>query len=216
MLLIWRGFGWAIPVVSIAVLIGVELGVETAFKEDNYYQLNAWPKYIAAIILAIAIGSLGYVLNYRAKKVVFDETDEKNNTRSKPHALFFIPVQYWAIIIPVLLTWVGYSAQQDSKKAIEYLNEIHSGDVYLTDFSKVFSSVETSYKYGLLKVEKVNAEKVSLLASKSVYNIKKGPKDDVVNGKDKVADYFEDKSIGFTDEELRTLFYSGAIYKVIR
>lgn len=142
MLIIWKGFGWTIPVISIAVLIGVELCAQTAFKDNNYYQLNAWPKYIAAIILAIAIGSLAYVLNYKAEKAVSDETDEKNNARSKPHALFFIPVEYWAIIISVLLIWVGYSAQQDNRKVIEYLNGIHSEDVYLTDFSKVFSSVK--------------------------------------------------------------------------
>ena len=61
MLIVWRGFGWLVPVVVIAALILSQLSVDAVYGE-GFYTANTWPKQAAFIVAALSIGFLGFFL----------------------------------------------------------------------------------------------------------------------------------------------------------
>jgi hypothetical protein len=100
MLVIWRGFGWLIPVIVFGAFLLSQLALNFIFGE-GFYKANEWPKVAAIVASSLLIASLGYFLNYKNRQVIIDpESGEKK--KSPAHSLFFIPIEIWAVIIPVL------------------------------------------------------------------------------------------------------------------
>ncbi len=104
MLVVWRGFGWLVPVVAFAALILSQLSVDAVYG-DGFYTANAWPKQAALVLAAVFIGLLGFFLNYTKRRILVDEETGEELGKAPAHSLFFIPVEYWAIIVLALLFW---------------------------------------------------------------------------------------------------------------
>ena len=104
MLVVWRGLGWLVPVLVIAALILTQLSVDALYG-DGFYTANAWPKQAAFIVAALSIGLLGFVLNYMKRQMLFDEETGEALGKAPSHSLFFIPIEFWAIIVLALTFW---------------------------------------------------------------------------------------------------------------
>ena len=104
MLVVWRGFGWLVPVVVIAALILTQLSVD-AVHGEGFYTANAWPKQAAFIVAAFSIGILGFFLNHQKRRMLFDEETGEALGKAPAHSLFFIPIEYWAIAALALAYW---------------------------------------------------------------------------------------------------------------
>ena len=104
MLVVWRGFGWLVPVVVIAALILSQLSVDAVYG-DGFYTANAWPKQAAFVLAAVLIGLLGFFLNYTKRQILIDEESGEELGKAPAHSLFFIPIEYWAIIVLALFFW---------------------------------------------------------------------------------------------------------------
>ncbi len=98
MLIVWRGFGWLVPVVIIAALILLQLSVDAVYG-DGFYTADAWPKQAAFIVAALSVGFLGFFLNHTKRQLLFDEETGEALGKAPAHSLFFIPIEYWAVII---------------------------------------------------------------------------------------------------------------------
>ena len=72
MLVVWRGFGWLVPVVVFAALVLSQLSVDSLYGE-GFYTANTWPKQAAFILGAIAVGLLGFILNHVKRQILVDE-----------------------------------------------------------------------------------------------------------------------------------------------
>ena len=92
MIVFWRGYGWAVPVIVIGTLAIFQLSLNFFFG-DGYYESNEWPKTAAFIISVPLIGGLGYILNYKKRAVVEDENTGETR-KAKPHSFFLIPIEY--------------------------------------------------------------------------------------------------------------------------
>lgn len=104
MLIVWRGLGWLVPIIVFAALILLQLSVDAVYGE-GFYTANAWPKQAAFIVAAISVGLLGFYLNHRKRQILFDEETGEALGKAPAHALFFIPIEYWAVIVLALLFW---------------------------------------------------------------------------------------------------------------
>lgn len=91
-MIIWRGFGWVGAVVILAAMVLTQYGVDAVIGLDGFYTANAWPKYLAAGVATVLVGATGLVLN------------SKDNT----HTLFFIPLQYWVFVLPIIFVAVHF------------------------------------------------------------------------------------------------------------
>ena len=102
MLVVWRGFGWLVPIVFFAALIMSQLSVDAVYG-DGFYTANAWPKQAAFLLAAVLIALLGFFLNYKRRKILIDEETGRDLGKAPAHSLFFIPIEYWAVITLALL-----------------------------------------------------------------------------------------------------------------
>jgi hypothetical protein len=92
-MIVWRGWGYLVFVITLGVLILMEVGTGRLFHDSNYYAAHGWPRLLGFLVAAVAVWFLGTYLNRRAERA------EGN----KPvHSLFFIRVDYWAGILVVL------------------------------------------------------------------------------------------------------------------
>ncbi|MDJ0904560.1 MAG: hypothetical protein QNI96_00970 [Woeseiaceae bacterium] len=104
MLIVWRGFGWLVPVIVIAALILTQLAVDAVYGQ-GFYTANAWPKQAAFIAAAVLVGILGVFLNHMKRGLLIDEESGEVVGKAPSHTLFFIPVEYWAIVVLALFFW---------------------------------------------------------------------------------------------------------------
>ena len=104
MLVVWRGFGWLVPVLVFAALILSQLSVDAVYGE-GFYTANTWPKQVAFVVAAFSIGFLGFFLNHKWRQILIDEETGEAVGKAPAHSLFFIPVEYWAVIVLALFFW---------------------------------------------------------------------------------------------------------------
>ncbi len=104
MLIVWRGLGWLVPVLVIAALILTQLAVDAVYGQ-GFYTANAWPKQAAFIAAAVFVGLLGVFLNHMRRGLLIDEETGEVVGKAPSHTLFFIPVEYWAVIVLALFFW---------------------------------------------------------------------------------------------------------------
>jgi len=104
MLVVWRGFGWLVPVFVFGALILTQLAVD-AFYGEGFYTANGWPKQAAFIVAAFSVGLLGFFLNHMKRQILIDEETGEEVGKAPAHSLFFIPIEYWAVIVLALAFW---------------------------------------------------------------------------------------------------------------
>ncbi len=213
-MIIWRGAGFLVPVIVFASFLLMQISMD-AIWGDGYYKSNEWTKTAAIIVAALVIGLLGYFLNYKKRTKAIDE-ETGDVVKSPAHSLFFIPIEYWMIIVPLFILWVeGISAEQDAKD-LEYIQSPVVNDMYLVDYTGIFNGFDESYKYGVMKVSQVSPDAVGFIASGLSYNGKSGPREDVQEGKVDESKYFVEGIATFTISELVELKEGNSIYEVIR
>jgi hypothetical protein len=101
--IIWRGFGLLVPVVVAVFFAGIQTLVNHVMGDPNYWTWNYWPKALAAFVAGLAIWFLGRHLN---KKKAAD-SPTPNDVPPYYHAFFFIPFEFWGIIIAAF-AFIGY------------------------------------------------------------------------------------------------------------
>ncbi|THF64580.1 hypothetical protein E6C76_10980 [Pseudothauera nasutitermitis] len=91
-MLIWQGWGVLTVVLTLA---GIVLADAIAGADNS----APWAQALGFFLAAALVGPLGYYLNKRPGRVLVDpETGEKVELRIR-HTLFWIPMQYWAIVL---------------------------------------------------------------------------------------------------------------------
>ena len=91
-----------VPVVVFGALILSQLSVDAVYG-DGFYTANDWPKQAAFIVAAFSVGLLGFFLNHVRRQVLVDEETGENVGKAPSHSLFFIPIEYWAVITLALI-----------------------------------------------------------------------------------------------------------------
>lgn len=96
--------GWGLLVVIIA---GLAMGLSQIITgslvgDPNYFVKHNWPFGVGLLLASIAIYCLGRYLNSRPGKVMIDKATGREFVLRQRHTLFFIPMQYWAIILALL------------------------------------------------------------------------------------------------------------------
>ena len=110
MLFIWRGVGILVPIVFVVVFIGLAYLIKrTGINLPGYLDLT----FISVVLFCSITGFIGYWVNYK-KRIVEDNYFTGKKDKSPSHTFFFIPVEYWAVIVPVVIY------------GIQFLPKVHS------------------------------------------------------------------------------------------
>lgn len=99
MIFIWRGVGILVPIIFVLSFVVSYwlidfLGI--TFPEDFDRKI------IPVLVFALTTGVLGYWINYKKRIVEVNHFTGKKD-KSPCHSFFFIPVEYWALIVPAML-----------------------------------------------------------------------------------------------------------------
>lgn len=100
MLVIWRGWGWIVIVIVAASFLGTEWAVEAFTGDGRYYQEHDWTKTAAAAAACFITMAVGFYLNH-ARRLQRDEASGEVTAMYPAHTLYYIPIEYWSLIIVV-------------------------------------------------------------------------------------------------------------------
>lgn len=98
-MLIWSGWGVAVPVITFAFLLLFDAATAAYFGDESYYAENAWPKFAAMLLAAIVVWFLGRYLNSGTGRVVVDQETQEQLILKRTHTFFWLRMEYWAPIL---------------------------------------------------------------------------------------------------------------------
>ena len=212
-MIIWRGYGWVVAAIIAASLLIVNLSLDYIVN-DTFYETHVWPKALALAISSVIIGYVGYILNLKNREEV-DDANLKNETPSSLHTFFFIPIQYWSVIIPLIAIGFFYSSLEKDSQDLAKIQSPMVSDLYTVNYNVIYKDYEGKFDYGLMKVKSVNDDIVVLTASQYVYSLESGVEKSIEKGQVKSSD-FSDDEYSFTVSELVKLKDINGITSVTR
>ncbi len=100
MIILWRGLGILVPIIVIAVFVGLPMAADSVLARSPLS--GSGMMLVSTTVSAVLIILLGYWVNYKTRVV---ETDSHSGdvVKSPAHTFFFIPVEYWALILVSLI-----------------------------------------------------------------------------------------------------------------
>jgi hypothetical protein len=212
MLIIWKRMGWLVPVVFFSVFFLFQVSFDAIYSE-GFYKENQWVKNTAIIFGGLCLALLGYFLNHK-KRHLSTDTDKPISTDK--HTFFFIPIEFWAIILPVLFTLIQINDTKNDTKDYDFIQAPVVNDKYLSDFTKFFPEIDEDYKYGVLRVVSVQAEGVQVDSSRMAYSAKSGAKKDIRENKADNAKYYSNQIFFIKKQALFDYKDTGKIIRVFR
>ncbi len=201
-MIIWRGWGILVPVVLLLGLATVQLIVDRLFG-DGFYTQTKSVQSMAIIGISVAIGLCGFSMN-------------RGRSYGERHSFFFIPVEYWGIIAPIILFGgLNYSAESNAQD-LKYLRAPEVNDLYVADLTELFEIDNPKFKYGVMKVVGVSSSFVRVVVGNVTYDQSSGPRGDVRDGSAKKREYYNPKTFEFEYAELESFKNDKIIYSVYR
>jgi hypothetical protein len=102
----WSGKGYYVLLVAIGCQILAMMACNTILGDITIFKTHGWPKAAALIAAAAVIWLLAKSLRGRTEYGIHKETGERVPYTPRD-TLFFIPMQYWAIVLLLLAVYVG-------------------------------------------------------------------------------------------------------------
>lgn len=100
-MIIWKGLGFLVAVITFLLSLVMEVVTESITNNEMYYQENSLPLAIAILLSGIINGVLGKRLNKQKARTLIDKETGEEVILKNDHSLFFIPMEYWGIILCV-------------------------------------------------------------------------------------------------------------------
>ena len=104
-MIVWKGWGIMALLIPLVCSLLVEAVVDYKYGIE-FYKSNNWAMPLVFALSSTIVFSLGRTLNSRPGKVVIDIETNQQIELKKTHSMFWIPLQYWAVIIMALSIWM--------------------------------------------------------------------------------------------------------------
>ena len=98
-MIIWRGRGIAIALITFGCLLLAELMTETVFGADDFYQTHGWPKLAGLWSAAVIVYALRDWLRVGEERILIDNETGQEVRASIEGELFFIRAGHWPIVL---------------------------------------------------------------------------------------------------------------------
>ena len=107
--------------------------------------------------------------------------------------------------------------QETKQQELTMLEQPQINDVYLADFSQIFTDVDMEgYNFGALKITSLEEDGVSFAVAKETYNTEYGLQKRIRKAFPRSSDYYDDSEILISYEGVRELYNSGAFISIRR
>src|SRR6266542_584087 len=101
-MIIWKGWGILVVVITVATSIVVQGVVGVAFGDPQFYKTHDWPKGVALLSAAAAVYFAGRYFNNKPGRVMIDKATGQEIVLRRVHSLFFIRMEYWAFVLAAI------------------------------------------------------------------------------------------------------------------
>lgn len=101
-MIIWRGWGILVFLITIAVMVIFQGIVGAVFGDPQFYKSNDWPKGAALLLSGVAVYFAGRYFNGKAGRVMTDKATGREVALRRIHSMFFIPMEYWGFILAAI------------------------------------------------------------------------------------------------------------------
>jgi hypothetical protein len=109
--------------------------------------------------------------------------------------------------------YIQYGERQDTAR---YISDPQVNDFYVVDAHQMLGLRESKYKYGVLRINSVNADSLGFWAGVYQYQSDNGAIDAIQDGEVKADDYFVRVEIPIEKTEIQEMLAKGYIIRVIR
>ncbi|WP_432463284.1 hypothetical protein [Agarivorans sp. QJM3NY_33] len=127
-----------------------------------------------------------------------------------------LPMFSGLIIIACLALTLSYSLQQNGLQEVAYIEQPVINDLYIVNFTKIFTEADPKYKYGLIRIKQISVNRVTFQVSQVAYNKASGVRKDIEENKALADSYYDDEPLSFDIKQLKLMKDSGAIYSIER
>lgn len=127
-----------------------------------------------------------------------------------------IPMFSGLIIIACLILYGVYAAQQYDIQEAVYIEQPAVNDLYIVNFTKIFTDVDPKYKYGLMRIKQISADQAEFQVSKIAYNKISGVRKDIRERKTSSDSYYDSEPLYIDIGKLKSMKDTGAIYSIDR
>jgi hypothetical protein len=93
-----------VPVFAFLVALGTELVAESITGQDRFYQDHPWLVVAAMVVAGGLVGLVALYVGRQPARVVIDKQTGEELTLQPKHTFFFVPIQYWAVLLPAIAT----------------------------------------------------------------------------------------------------------------
>jgi len=99
-MIIWQGFGFLAVVIPFAILVAFQALLDSV-QGEGFYMENLWPKVMAFLLSGALVYVVGDRLNNKPGKILIDPETNQQIELKGVHTMFWVPMQYWGIIIAI-------------------------------------------------------------------------------------------------------------------
>jgi hypothetical protein len=107
-MIVWKGWGLMALLIPLLCTIFVGTAVDSIYGVD-FYKNSDWAMPLILGLSSIIVFYLGYKLNNKPGRIVIDIETNKTIELKNTHSMFWIPLQYWAVIISAFSIWMYFA-----------------------------------------------------------------------------------------------------------
>ncbi|MEM1002867.1 MAG: hypothetical protein AAGH46_09475 [Bacteroidota bacterium] len=157
-MLIWSGRG-IIPVVLFFVVFGLSMWLPDSWHEQEI------PFVIIAILTGIFSWVYGIKWNIDQAKIELDTRTGKPGLQKNQHSLFWIPMQYWGFLFPLLACWQMFT---DGNTWVAIIGALLTTLLAYFLMQKQTERKQQAAKSPLVVIEGAAAQRTSIASKKPV------------------------------------------------
>jgi len=102
MVIFWRGYGPLVILFAILAVVIASYSSNSITNDQHFAATHLWVNGIALVISGVLSFIVGIRLNGGSGRVLVDPKTRQRLIYKKKHDIFFIPMQYWAIVVIIV------------------------------------------------------------------------------------------------------------------
>ena len=104
-MLVWKGWGILALIIPLVLSIGIGAGLDANYGKDFYIN-STWAMPMVFAVSSFIVLIIGKEVNNKPGKILIDPENNKEVEIKTIHSMFWIPLQYWGLIILVISIWM--------------------------------------------------------------------------------------------------------------
>ncbi len=104
-MIVWKGWGFLGLLIPLILSVSVGEAIDSNYG-DHTYQNSEWAMPLVLGLSAVLVSWIGYKLNSKQGRILIDPENNERVELKTIHSMFWIPLQYWGIIIVAISIWM--------------------------------------------------------------------------------------------------------------